>query len=277
MMEFGRLPNARAAQALVDYLKSRGIDCHISPVAEGVSLSVVKPQDLAAAQAEFENFLRHPGDEKYLAASWETGSTDTQLNYGSPGLALLSRFVTAAGPITLTIFALCILVYGAFNLGFAEPTYALLSFFGASGTDQSAEIWRVFTPTLMHFSLMHISFNLLWWWYLGGKIETRIGSWPLMILLLVAGTLPNLIQYYVSGPNFGGLSGVVYAVAGYTFVMGIRKPSAGIDLPPSYMGFMLVWLVLGFFDFLGLSMANGAHLGGLSVGLLQGFWDSRRR
>lgn len=275
-MEFGRLPNPRAAQALVDYLKSQGIECHQTFLDDVVVLSVVSASDLSAAQAEFARFRQNPLDEKYLAASWESGTTSSHLDYGAPGLSLLSRFITGAGPLTLVIFALCVLVYAALNLGFGDQTFALLSFFGATGTFQASELWRVFTPTLLHFSLMHISFNLLWWWFLGGRIETRIGTKPLLILLLVAGTLPNIAQYFLTGPNFGGLSGVVYAVAGYSWLMGVRKPSAGISLPASYMGFMVLWMVLGFFDVLGLSMANAAHLGGLMVGLLQALWDSRK-
>lgn len=34
------------------------------------------------------------------------------------------------------------------------------------------EFWRYFTHALMHFSLMHILFNLLWWWYLGAVEKT---------------------------------------------------------------------------------------------------------
>ncbi|MBB1383646.1 rhomboid family intramembrane serine protease, partial [Shewanella sp. SR41-2] len=54
-----------------------------------------------------------------------------------------------------------------------------------------------------------------------------------------------------------------------------RKPSCGISLPQSYMGFMLVWLVLGFTDVLGMPIANGAHIAGLCVGLAQALFDSR--
>ena len=151
-----------------------------------------------------------------------------------------------------------------------------LSYFGAVPNSEFSQFWRVFTPSLLHFSAMHVIFNLLWWWYLGGKIETRIGTAPLLILLFVAGTLPNVIQYYVGGPNFGGLSGVVYAVVGYTWIMGIRKPVAGIGLPPSYMAFMMIWLALGFTDILGVAVANGAHIGGLLIGLAQGLFDSRK-
>lgn len=276
MIEIGRLPNSRAAQAFVDYLKGKHIDCQIEPLMQGVAILVIHDKDVEQARKEFAHFITHPYDSKYLQASWEHGDTHTKLDYGAPSLQLFTQFITGAGPITLVIFALCSVIFAAMNLGFANPTYEALSYFGAVPNADFSQFWRVFTPSLLHFSAMHIIFNLLWWWYLGGKIETRIGTAPLLILLLVAGTLPNIIQYYVSGPHFGGLSGVVYAVAGYTWVMGMRKPAAGIGLPPSYMGFMLIWLALGFTDVLGISVANGAHIGGLIIGLAQGLFDSRK-
>ncbi|WP_198781803.1 rhomboid family intramembrane serine protease GlpG [Shewanella putrefaciens] len=276
MIEIGRLPNSRAAQAFVDYLKGKHIDCQIEPLMQGVAILVIHDKDVEQARKEFTHFLAHPYDSKYLQASWEHGDTHTKLDYGAPSLQLFTQFITGAGPITLIIFALCSVIFAAMNLGFANPTYEALSYFGAVPNADFSQFWRVFTPSLLHFSAMHIIFNLLWWWYLGGKIETRIGTAPLLILLLVAGTLPNIVQYYVSGPHFGGLSGVVYAVAGYTWVMGMRKPAAGIGLPPSYMGFMLIWLALGFTDVLGISVANGAHIGGLIIGLAQGLFDSRK-
>ncbi len=276
MIEIGRLPNSRAAQAFVDYLKGKQVDCQIEPHMQGVTIFVLNGKDAEFARTEFTHFVANPYDNKYLQASWEHGDTDTKFDYGAPSLQLFSQFITGAGPLTLVIFAACVLIYAAANLGFAAPIFETLSYFGAVPNSDVSQFWRLFTPSLLHFSALHIIFNLMWWWYLGGKIETRIGTAPLLILLLVAGTLPNVLQYYLAGPNFGGLSGVVYAVAGYTWMMGIRKPTAGIGLPPSYMGFMVVWLLLGFTDFLGLSVANGAHIGGLLVGLAQGWFDSRK-
>ncbi|MGL5361159.1 MAG: rhomboid family intramembrane serine protease GlpG [Shewanella sp.] len=276
MIEIGRLPNLRAAQAFVDYLKGQQIACQIEPQLQGAAILVIHEQDAAKARSELSHFIANPYDPKYLQASWEHGNTEAKLDYGAPSLQLLSQFITGAGPVTLCIFGLCTLIFAAMNLGFAQEVFAALAYFGAVPGADSTQFWRIFTPSLLHFSAMHIIFNLLWWWYLGGKIETRIGTAPLLILLLVAGTLPNVLQFYVGGPNFGGLSGVVYAVAGYTWVMGLRKPAAGIGLPPAYMGFMLIWLALGFSDFMGLSMANGAHIGGLIIGLAQGLLESRR-
>ncbi|MCK8046347.1 rhomboid family intramembrane serine protease GlpG [Shewanella sp. 1CM18E] len=277
MIEIGRLPNSRAAQALIDYLKGLNIDCELMPTEQGVALMIHDQQHFEQAHFEYLHFINNPFDEKYLAASWENGDTHTKLDYGSPSLQLVSQFITGAGPLTLSVFFICVTIYAAMNLGFANPIFEQLSFFGAIQANTSGEIWRLFTPSLLHFSAMHIIFNLLWWWYLGGKIENKLGFAPLFILLLVGGTLPNVLQYFMAGPQFGGLSGVVYAVVGYTWIMGYRRPESGIGLPPAYIGFMLLWLVLGFTDMFGLSIANGAHLGGLLVGVIQGFIDSKTR
>ncbi|WP_394390660.1 rhomboid family intramembrane serine protease GlpG [Shewanella woodyi] len=277
MIEIGRLPNERAAQALVDYLKGENVDCKVIPSEQGVIIAVVHDHNSLKATMEFQQFVLNPHDDKYLQASWDNSDTRLKMDYGAPSLQLLTQFISGAGPLTLAVFFICTLVFAGFNLGFANPIYEYLSFFGAVPGSDLSQFWRIFTPTLLHFSALHIIFNLLWWWYLGGKIENKLGVAPLFILLLVAGTVPNLVQYYVSGPNFGGLSGVVYAVVGYTWIMGVKRPELGIGLPPAYIGFMLLWLVFGFTDLFGLSIANCANVGGLVVGLLQGFIDSKRR
>ncbi|WP_394497679.1 rhomboid family intramembrane serine protease GlpG [Shewanella sp. ENK2] len=277
MIEIGQLPHARAAQAFIDYLKGLDIECVPVVTANGVSLVVYDETKAEQAKHEFELFRQNPYQKKYLEASWDNGSTQTKLDYGSSSLGLVQQFITGAGPLTLITFFICMVVFAAMNLGFANHVFSALSFFGAVPGSDFSQVWRAFTPSLMHFSAMHLIFNLLWWWYLGGKIETKLGTRPLLILLVVAGTLPSLVQYMMTGPNFGGLSGVVYAVVGYTWIMGQRKPDAGIGLPNSYMTFMLIWLVLGFTDQLGMPIANGAHIGGLLVGLAQGFFDSQRQ
>lgn len=48
------------------------------------------------------------------------------------------------------------------------------------------EFWRYFTHALMHFSLMHILFNLLWWWYLGGAVENASVAVSQLLLLSLA-------------------------------------------------------------------------------------------
>lgn len=82
-------------------------------------------------------------------------------------------------------------------------------------------------------------------------------------------------QSLFSGANFGGLSGVVYALMGYVWLTGERAPERGISPPRGLMAFSVLWLIAGYFDILGLSIANAAHVSGLIIGLLMAFWDTR--
>jgi GlpG protein len=57
-----------------------------------------------------------------------------------------------------------------------------------------------------------------------------------------------------------GLSGVVYALMGYVWLRGERDPQSGIYLQRGLILFSLVWLIAGWFDVFGMSIANGAHV-----------------
>lgn len=59
--------------------------------------------------------------------------------------------------------------------------------------------------------------------------------------------------------------------------MGERAPQKGIVLDRSIMIISVLWLFIGYFDILGISIANAAHLTGLAVGLILALWDSSRQ
>jgi len=140
---------------------------------------------------------------------------------------------------------------------------------------QEWQLWRWISHALLHFSIVHIAFNLLWWWQLGGDIEQRLGSGKLIQLFFVSAALSGAGQYWMEGANFGGLSGVVYALVGYLFILGYKAPHLGLSIPRPIVGFMLVWLVLGFVQPF-MAIANSAHLVGLVSGVLLGLVDSQR-
>lgn len=278
MTEIGSLANGRMAQAFVDYMMGQGVRCTLSQDStENFVITVDDQQFIAVARMEFERFLANPNDDKYLAASWD--SANPQIRVGGNGganLSLVTDFILHAGPATLIIFAICVFVYLT-KLIDVPTLYNAMAFFNPLAIENMSQVWRLFTPALLHFSELHIIFNLLWWWYLGGQIEQKISSSKLMLLFVLASSLPNLLQYFITGPYFGGLSGVVYALVGYFWMMGKYKPQAGLHLPAAYIGFMLIWLVAGFFDILGMPVANGAHLGGLIVGCALGWIDANSR
>lgn len=274
MKLLGQIDHPRAAQAFGDYLYQLGIECRIEDTGSGFNLWLTNLDDLDRAQQEFSEFVANPHQGKYLDASWQSSRPQIKLQYGDSSWGLLQNVLVHAGPLTLVILVACLAIFATAHLLF-PPLYDLLAYFPNYSADNLWQGWRLWTPALLHFSAMHLVFNLLWWWYLGGQIERKLGTSKLLWLLLVAAALPNFIQYGISGPLFGGLSGVVYALVGYFWWMGRLYPQAGIGLPPAYIVFMLIWLIMGWFDILGIKTANGAHLAGLIVGCVQAWLDAR--
>jgi GlpG protein len=137
-------------------------------------------------------------------------------------------------------------------------------------TLSKGQVWRLITPDFLHFSWPHIIFNSVMLWFLGSQVEFIDGRTRLLVLALVASLLSNGLQYLVTGPLFGGLSGVVYAIMGYCWLSQRRLPR--FQFPPALITFALAWMVLGFTplpNMLGMgNMANEAHLGGFVAGLL---------
>ncbi|EKE77481.1 rhomboid family intramembrane serine protease GlpG [Gallaecimonas xiamenensis] len=255
----GQFPEPRLAQGFVDFLRAKGVAARLLPQGPDVAVEVALPAP-DWVEAAWQHFLTHPLDERYQEASWQSGGDSPSPFQYAKG----SRLRLVAGPLTLGLLAVTILVYLSWMMGYAGLYNALA--FPRSLTDLSlGDSYRLVTPILLHFSLLHIGFNLLWWWDLGGKLEKREGSLHLLLVTLVTGFAGNLAQFLATGPAFGGLSGVVYGLFGYFWISGLLYPRRGLALPNSLVLFMLAWLVLGFVG-IGLPIANQAHLWGLVAG-----------
>ena len=275
MIQLLVLGDARMAQALVDYLATLGIPCELTQSELGVSVWLADERRLAQAQQEVKRFLSEPNHPRYMEASWQSGHADARIDYSKGMTDPVTDFLHQAGPLTLVVIIACLAIYALDAIGL--PIFDELAFHPTLAQFTDWQAWRYVTPAFIHFSVVHLVFNLLWWWYLGGQIEQRLGSGKLFILLIVGAALPNIAEFFASGPRFGGLSGVVYALLGYSWLRTRLQPDCGLAMPPALMGFMLVWLVLGFLDMLGTPTANMAHLVGLLVGLAQGWLDRHHR
>ncbi|MBP4060824.1 rhomboid family intramembrane serine protease GlpG [Aeromonas sp. Prich7-2] len=275
MIQLLVLGDARMAQALVDYLATLGIPCELTQSELGVSVWLADERRLAQAQQEVKRFLSEPNHPRYMEASWQSGHADARIDYSKGMTDPVTDFLHQAGPLTLVVIIACLAIYALDAIGL--PIFDELAFHPTLAQLTDWQAWRYLTPAFIHFSVLHLVFNLLWWWYLGGQIEQRLGSGKLFILLIVGAALPNIAEFFASGPRFGGLTGVVYALLGYSWLRTRLQPDCGLAMPPALMGFMLVWLVLGFLDMLGTPTANMAHLVGLLVGLAQGWLDRHHR
>lgn len=271
MMRITEFSNPRMAQAFVDYMLTKAVKLRI----EGenpYTLWLDDDSKVNLVENELSQFIREPNHPRYQAASWHSGTTRSGIQYQRT--SLMSNIRERAGPLTLTVMVACIVVFILMQLTGYQTVMSWLAWPDAS---QHFQLWRWFSHALLHFSLLHLVFNLLWWWYLGGAIEKRLGSGKLFVIMLISALLSGWMQAKFSGVMFGGLSGAVYALMGYAWLRGERDPASGIYLERGLMAFAIIWLIIGYMGWFGLSVANAAHVTGLLVGLAMAFVDTRQR
>ncbi len=154
---------------------------------------------------------------------------------------------------------------------------------------QRGQIWRAITPIFIHFDIFHIVFNMLWMVQLGKVIEQRYGTLFLGVLVVIAAIVSNSAQqlaphawggsgvfqygqYWLS--NFGGMSGVVFALLGFLWLRPIVDPSCNYRVPQTTFIIMMVYMFICmlplhqmFESLKDFRVANWAHVMGLVAGL----------
>ena len=136
--------------------------------------------------------------------------------------------------------------------------------------DSVSEAIRTLTPMLLHFGELHLIFNMLWLWYFGRQLEKLQPWWVFAILITVTSFVGNTAQYWYLGyNNFGGMSGVVYGLVGYAWMIVHFIPRTGLMLTNNMFVIFIVALFL--MEFFASSMiATAAHAGGLISGIALG-------
>lgn len=179
---------------------------------------------------------------------------------------------------TYVLVGVCVLValYSRFGEDFDALRPLLITNYVDAGLLEirHGQLWRLVTPVFIHFGMLHIGLNMLWLWQLGGLIEYARGPWVLSALILASAILSNVSEFYSSGPLFGGMSGVIFALLGYLWVQGKFNPRFGIRLNPALFTMVMVWFVIcwsGLLELIGIHIANIAHTVGLATGALWGF------
>lgn len=122
--------------------------------------------------------------------------------------------------------------------------------------------YRLVTSMFLHQEVVHIGFNMLGLWWLGGQLEAALGRSRYLALYLLSGLAGSALTYLLEAPNQGslGASGAVYGLFGATAVLMRRM---NYDMRP-----VLVLLAINLFvTFRWDGIAWEAHIGGLVAGL----------
>jgi len=120
------------------------------------------------------------------------------------------------------------------------------------GKIRQGEVWRLFSPVLLHGTWLHILFNMAWLWLLGRQIEQRLGIFKYLIFSVIVGVIANVAQYIMSGPEFLGYSGIVMGMVGFIWTRQKIAPWEGYPLNPTVIRFILIYVVI----LLGLEMVS---------------------
>src|SRR5690606_12713467 len=192
------------------------------------------------------------------------------------------RFDPRTYPVTLVLIVLSVMGFLVASFDGELRVLPWLTFFELHISGQQVsfalpqrEYWRLITPIFLHFGLLHIVFNMLWFWDLGGRVERAQGPWRLLGIVLLLALGSNVAQaLYADAGVFGGMSGVIYGLLGYCWTWGWLRRDPALHVPTPIVTVMVVWLLLciaGFTELLGVgATANAAHVGGFLLGLLLG-------
>ena len=297
MRTIGKLDSEEQARTLGDFLLVEGIENEIDQDGDRSWTIWVHSEDqIDSARQILDRFARNPDAAEFSSAAStaralkrreKRKTARSRTRFVDVRTTWSSATVLRPGHLTLGFIGASLVVAVLSRLGGNEDVVqhlAITSHEVAGGYIRwikglreimSGEVWRLFTPIFLHFTILHLLFNMLWLKDLGSMIESRQGSWRLTALIVVIAALSNVGQYYMEGPRFGGMSGVVYGLLGYIWIRGKFDPASGYFLPRWIIVMMMGWFVLCFVGVIP-NIANTAHGVGLLVGAIWGFISSGR-
>jgi membrane associated rhomboid family serine protease len=168
---------------------------------------------------------------------------------------------------TIQLVAICVVVFIFQNI---DPQitgqYDLVS------ADVLSRPWILVTSMFLHGSFEHLFYNMFALALFGYILENIIGSKKFLILYFVSGVIAGLgtIPFYEASL---GASGAIMGILG---TLGMLRPRMTVYIsyiPMPMAAAVVLWAlgdIIGFFAPSGI--ANAAHLFGLAVGLVIGFY-----
>lgn len=283
MREIGTIQEEIQAKRFGDYLLMEGIENQIEEEDGLWIVWVVSEENVSKAKELFARFRKDPSilesdaivrkasrlreRQKQEEASYQKLRRKNKIRF---------RTATGGGRLTQILIIISVAVSLLSLLGTNQLILRFLFISLSPGLREvfHGQIWRLITPIFIHYGPFHLLFNMLWLYYLGSAIENIHGIKVFTFLVLTIGVISNLGQYFVSGPGFGGMSGVVYGLLGYIWIRGRFDPLSGLHLENWIVVWMIVWFLLGLTGLIG-HIANTAHGVGLGVGMFWGYVFAR--
>ncbi len=219
------------------------------------------------------------GDRDYMRTSrgrWDSSGGRRTRSYFNFGISPVFAIIAA----NLVVFV---------AMMFATATWYPLGDFSIVHTDKFTYYlglipyyfverpWTIFTAMFIHAGFLHIFFNMITLFFFGSYLSRLVGNKWFILVYFIGGLAGNLL-YLGLGDSFSiaiGASGAVYAVAGAMVVLvpNLRVYLYFIFPMPLWVVVLVIFVVLSFTT----GVAWQAHIGGLIIGLLAGYFFRRKR
>nr|WSY53319.1 rhomboid family intramembrane serine protease [Streptomyces sp. NBC_00886] len=174
---------------------------------------------------------------------------------------------------TKILIGVCVVVYlvqlavgDRFTERFELLGQAYIPLFGSVEGIAEGQPYRLLTAMFLHASPIHIIFNMLSLWWIGGPLEAALGRARYLALYFVSGLAGSALTYLIAAPNQPslGASGAIFGLFGATAVLMRRLR---YDMRP-VIALLVINLI---FTFGWANIAWQAHIGGLVAGVITGY------
>ena len=153
----------------------------------------------------------------------------------------------------------------------------IIYYLGLMPAGLSDRPWTMVTNLFIHGGIGHIFANMITLYFFGSYLLRLLGQRNFLIIYFVGGIVGNLF-YILLAPPISiaiGASGAVFALGGTLTVLRPRLKVLVFPIPaplPLWTAVIGGFLIVSFFP----GVAWEAHLGGLLVGLIAGYYFRRR-
>lgn len=206
---------------------------------------------------------------------------DMKKRYGASSMVMRIIYINIAFFVVLRVLGIIMFL---FNIN----TYEWLKWVEVSSNPEELLMspWTVFTYAFAHYDILHILFNMLWFYWLA-RIFMEYFNSKQLVMLYVLGAVGGVVLYELSMnllPAFSDgqyrMIGASASVLAIVAAMAVYAPDYKISL--LFIGSIsLKWIALGtlLIDFLSIDISNAgghiAHIGGAMVGALFGLMMRR--
>ena len=201
--------------------------------------------------------MNQPTEENYTPQPPQPRSIPVKLPASSPR-------------VTYTIIGITVVVYLLQLLSQYIYGYDLVVSLGAKANDaiRAGQLWRFFTPMLLHGSILHIGFNMYALYIFGIGLERRYGHGRFLLLYILSGFAGSVFSFLFSSAYSIGASGAIFGLIGAEGIFLLKNRKLfGAEAKRALNNVIFIAAINLLFG-LQPGIDNWGHVGGLMGGLI---------